>query len=162
TTEVPSERVMRFRVIPAVVDCTQRRVMLPGLVALAVKGVGAGGFAGVGAVALLGCTGVPRANPRTEVRADGEREWDARAAGVLGFGNVTVPGRLTMLHVVVKAPGGFGSPSSLAVPVRLAVAGSVIDWLLPALTVGGWFTATVIVTVALLVSTLSLAVNRST
>ena len=38
---------------------------------------------------------------------------------------VVVPGPLNCVHVVVKV-GGTGRPSSLAVPLRLAVAGSVI------------------------------------
>src|SRR2546426_1032902 len=50
--------------------------------------------------------------------------------------NVTVPGPLTLLHMMVSAPGGLGSPSSVAVPVRLAAFGSVIVWLAPALTTG--------------------------
>jgi hypothetical protein len=55
------------------------------------------------------------------------------------FPNVTVPGPLTILHVVVNAPGGFGSPSSVAVPFSAAVFGRVIVWSVPALTVGAWF-----------------------
>ncbi len=39
---------------------------------------------------------------------------------------VTVPGPLTWLQVVVTAPGGFGSPSSLTVPSSVAEAGKVI------------------------------------
>jgi hypothetical protein len=38
----------------------------------------------------------------------------------------TVPGPLTLDHVVVNVAGGFGNPSSVAVPLRLALAGSVI------------------------------------
>ena len=40
--------------------------------------------------------------------------------------NVTAPGPLTVLHVYVNAPGGFGRPSSVAEPLRLAAAGRVI------------------------------------
>ncbi len=39
--------------------------------------------------------------------------------------NVTVPGPLNFDHEVVSVP--LGSPSSLAVPFRLAADGSVID-----------------------------------
>src|SRR5690606_15975982 len=56
------------------------------------------------------------------------------------FPNVTVPGPLTFVHVVVIADGGFGRPSSVAVPLRFADAGNAIDWSDPALTTGGWFT----------------------
>ena len=41
--------------------------------------------------------------------------------------NVTVPGPLTLDQVVVSIAGGLGNPSSLAVPLRLADAGSVIE-----------------------------------
>src|SRR5437763_9294012 len=41
----------------------------------------------------------------------------------LAFANVTVPGPLTFVQVVVTTPGGFGSPSSVTVPFRLALAG---------------------------------------
>jgi hypothetical protein len=40
--------------------------------------------------------------------------------------NVTVPGPLTFDQVVVSIAGGLGNPSSVAVPLRLADAGSVI------------------------------------
>ena len=53
--------------------------------------------------------------------------------------NVTVPGPLTLLQLVVTAPGGLGRLSSLAVPARLALAGSVIVASLPAFTVGPIF-----------------------
>src|SRR5437016_3411201 len=52
---------------------------------------------------------------------------------------VTVPAPLVLLQVVVRVPEG--SPSSLAVPDRLAVAGRVMVWLLPAATTGAVFTA---------------------
>jgi hypothetical protein len=42
------------------------------------------------------------------------------------FPNVTVPGPLTLLHVVVSVAGGAGSPSSVAVPLSDALAGSVM------------------------------------
>ena len=40
------------------------------------------------------------------------------------FANVTVPGPLNLDQVVMRVP--FGKPSSVAVPERLALAGSVI------------------------------------
>jgi hypothetical protein len=52
--------------------------------------------------------------------------------------NVTVPGPLTFDHVVVNVAGGLGNPSSLAVPLRSALAGSVIVWSAPAFTTGSW------------------------
>ncbi|HEX2423009.1 MAG TPA: hypothetical protein VHN56_07680 [Actinomycetota bacterium] len=39
---------------------------------------------------------------------------------------MTAPGPLTSLQVVVTVPGGFGKPSSVTVPLRLALEGSVI------------------------------------
>ena len=42
------------------------------------------------------------------------------------FPNVTVPGPLTFVQLVVSVAGGFGKPSSVAVPLRVADAGSVI------------------------------------
>jgi hypothetical protein len=42
------------------------------------------------------------------------------------FPKVTVPGPLTVLHVVVTVDGGAGSPSSVAVPVSDAVPPRVI------------------------------------
>ena len=44
----------------------------------------------------------------------------------LALAKVTVPGPLTFLQVVVRAPGGFGSPSSEAVPASGAPFGRVI------------------------------------
>jgi len=44
----------------------------------------------------------------------------------LALPNVTVPGPLTFDHVVVRVPGGFGNPSSKAVPDRFALAGNVM------------------------------------
>src|SRR5436190_864254 len=55
------------------------------------------------------------------------------------FPNVTVPGPLNFVHAVVRVLP-VGRPSSLAVPVRLAVAGRVMARSAPALTVGAWFT----------------------
>ena len=37
--------------------------------------------------------------------------------------NVTVPGPLTLDQVIVKAPGGFGMPSSEAEPIKVAESG---------------------------------------
>src|SRR5512134_3484305 len=53
--------------------------------------------------------------------------------------NVTVPGPDTLLQPMVSACGGFGLPSSVAVPARLAPAGSAIVWFAPALAVGAAF-----------------------
>ena len=39
---------------------------------------------------------------------------------------VTVPGPDVLVHLVVTAPGGLGRPSSVTVPSRLALSGSVI------------------------------------
>src|SRR5512132_4587350 len=81
----------------------------------------------------------------------------------LALPKLTVPGPLTLLHVVVTAPGGLGRPSSVTVPSRLAALGSVIVSSAPALTTGAWFCGfTVIVTSSLALSALSLAVRRST
>ena len=44
----------------------------------------------------------------------------------LAFPKVAGPGPLTSLQVVVTVPGGFGRPSSVTVPLRLALEGSVI------------------------------------
>src|SRR6185436_15384047 len=55
---------------------------------------------------------------------------------VAALPKVTVPGPLTLLQVKVSAAGGLGSPSSEAVPARLAVFGRVIVWSIPAFTVG--------------------------
>jgi len=85
----------------------------------------------------------------------------------LGFPvQVPDPGPDTFDQASVSVPGGFGRPSSVALPARFADAGSVTDWFVPAPTTGGWFVApggfTVIVTSALVDSALSLAVRRST
>src|SRR4029079_7772899 len=81
------------------------------------------------------------------------------------FPNVTVPGPLNLLHVVVSTGGG-GKPSSLAVSLKLAVAGRVMVWSVPALTKGAWLTGdtglTVICTSSNEVSAPSPAVSRST
>jgi hypothetical protein len=45
-----------------------------------------------------------------------------------------------MLQVVVKIDGGFGRPSSLAVPMSVADAGNAIAVSGPALTTGAWLT----------------------
>jgi hypothetical protein len=52
-----------------------------------------------------------------------------------GAENVTAAGPEAMLHEWVRTPEGL--PSSAAVPVRLAVAGSVTVWLGRAVTTGG-------------------------
>ena len=53
----------------------------------------------------------------------------------------TAAGPLATLHVVVISPGGAGLPSSLALPVSVSVAGSVMSASAPALTIGGMFPA---------------------
>ena len=72
-----------------------------------------------------------------------EREVFAEGVGAgagvpaaLAFWNVTVPGPLPLLQVVVTAPGGLGSPSSVTVPSSVAPAGSVMVWSSPASTTG--------------------------
>ena len=40
----------------------------------------------------------------------------AVVTGLLALPNVTVPGPLSLLHVRVSVPGGFGNPSSVALP----------------------------------------------
>jgi hypothetical protein len=67
-----------------------------------------------------------------------------------------VPGPLTLVHVYVSAPGGFGIPSSVAEPFKLAL-GVPTVWSGPALTTGGLLT--VITTVSLPDKILSLAVS---
>ena len=54
--------------------------------------------------------------------------------------NVTVPGPLTFVQAVETAAGGFGSPSSVTAPLKLADPGSMIALSLPAFTKGAWFT----------------------
>ena len=66
-------------------------------------------------------------------------ENDAVVLSALGFANVTVPGPLTRLHVVDSCAGGDGSPSSVAVPASVVVAGSVMVRSAPALTDGARF-----------------------
>jgi hypothetical protein len=66
---------------------------------------------------------------------DPETEKLAVVLSKFGFPNVTVPGPLNFDHVFVNVLP-VGNPSSVAVPLRVAVAGSVIVWLDPALTVG--------------------------
>jgi hypothetical protein len=53
-------------------------------------------------------------------------ENEAVVLGAEALPKVTVPGPLTIVQVVVTAPGGFGKPSSVTVPLRLADAGNVI------------------------------------
>ena len=71
-----------------------------------------------------------------------------------GFTNVTVPGPLTLLQVYVNAPGGLGSPSSVAEPFKLTLGVDAVRSG-PALTTGGLFT--VITTVSAADKILSLA-----
>ena len=52
-------------------------------------------------------------------------ENDAVVDNELAFPNVVVPGPDTLDQVTVTAAGGFGNPSSEAVPDRAAVAGIV-------------------------------------
>ena len=52
---------------------------------------------------------------------------------------LTVPGPEYLVQVVVTVAGGFGRPSSLTVPFRLAAAGSVMVSLAPASTAGAVF-----------------------
>src|SRR4051812_16984013 len=79
---------------------------------------------------------------------------------------LTVPGPLTFDQVVVSVAGGFGSPSSLALPLNDAPAGRVTVWSNPALTVGGWLVGapglTVTVTSSVFQRTPSLPTSRST
>jgi hypothetical protein len=83
----------------------------------------------------------------------------AVVAGAEASANVTASGPLTVLHVYVNAPGGFGRPSSVAEPLKLALFGSVIVRSGPALTTGALLT--VITTLSVPVSALSLAVSLS-
>ncbi len=82
----------------------------------------------------------------------------------LALAKVTVPVPLTLDQVVVTLAGGLGSPSSVAVPTRLAVAGRVMVWSGPAFTTGALFVGaalTVTTTSSVDESALSLAVRRS-
>lgn len=45
-------------------------------------------------------------------------EKEAVVAGAAALPKVTVPGPFTLLHVTVTAPGGFGRPSSVTVPLE--------------------------------------------
>src|SRR5437867_2795946 len=79
----------------------------------------------------------------------------------LAFPNVTVPHPLNVDQVVVSVP--FGRPSSLAVPDKFALAGSVFVWFVSAFTTGVVFAAlTVIVTSDVDERAVSLAVSRKT
>src|SRR5437763_8104145 len=69
----------------------------------------------------------------------------AVVAGEFAFAKTTVPPAessrpLILLHVVVIALGGLGSPSSRALPASVAEVGKEIVWSGPAFTAGGWFT----------------------
>ena len=91
-------------------------------------------------------------------------ENDAVVDNADAFPNVTVPGPDTFDHVLVNVPGGFGSPSSDAVPDRDADDGNVTVLSVPAFTVGAWFTGglTVIWMSSDVDSTESETVKRST
>ena len=73
-----------------------------------------------------------------------------------GSTNVTVPGPVALVQVYVNAPGGFGSPSSVAEPFKIALGVGTV-WSGPALTTGALFT--VITTVSLPDKALSLTVS---
>jgi hypothetical protein len=87
----------------------------------------------------------------------------AVVASAFAFPNVTVPGPLNLLQVVVTLLP-TGNPSSVAVPDKLAPAGNVIVEPVPAFTFGAVFAAgfTTIVTLENADSTVSLAVSRNT
>jgi hypothetical protein len=74
-----------------------------------------------------------------------------------GLANVTVPGPLTSLQEYVNAPGGFGRPSSVAEPLKVAALGRVIVRSGPAFATGRLLTVTT--TVSLPDSALSFAVS---
>ncbi len=89
----------------------------------------------------------------------------AVVAFALAFAKVTVPGPLTADQVVVTVAGGFGNPSSVTVPLSVALAGKVMVWSNPAFTTGGWFTGTgltVTTTSSVADKALSFAVRRRT
>ena len=73
--------------------------------------------------------------------------------------NVTLPLPLTLLHVKVNAPGGFGSPSSVAEPLKVAMFGRVITWSGPAFTTGFLFTMTASVSLPESAPSLALSVS---
>src|SRR5437867_9072447 len=76
----------------------------------------------------------------------------------LALPNVTVPGPLTFVHVVVGV--AFGNPSSVTVPSRLAMfVGNVMVWSGPAFAVGA--VLAMITTSSLPDNWLSLAVSRN-
>ena len=52
---------------------------------------------------------------------------------------VTVPGPLTLIHPTVSNPGGMGKPSSLTMPLRIALARRLVVWSGPALADGERF-----------------------
>ena len=83
----------------------------------------------------------------------------AEVLGAAGLANVTVPGPVILLQEYVNAPGGFGSPSSVAEPLKLAPLGRVIVWSGPAFTTGRLLTVTT--TVSLPDSPPSFAVSLS-
>src|SRR5579872_4837767 len=62
----------------------------------------------------------------------------AFVVSAVGAENVTLPGPETTLQAYVNALGGAGSPSSLAVPLRVTPAFREVIWSGPALTVGAW------------------------
>jgi hypothetical protein len=83
-----------------------------------------------------------------------------------GSANVAVPGPLTSLQLTVTVPGGLGNPSSVMVPLNVALDGSVIVWSTPAFTAGTWLLVvdglTTTAMSSLLETALSLAVSRNT
>jgi len=85
----------------------------------------------------------------------------ALVSTALASAKVTVPGPDTFDQVVVTAPGGFGRPSSVTVPSRLAFEGRLTPWSGQAFTEGASLCGlTVMTTSSELVSAESLAVRR--
>src|SRR5262245_34750004 len=72
----------------------------------------------------------------------------ARVSTSATFSNVTVPGPLTLLHVVLTSAGGIGSPSSFTVASSIASAGNVIVWSTPASTSGAVLGGSTVIVVA--------------
>ena len=70
-------------------------------------------------------------------------ENDAVVTAADALPKLTVPGPEIFVHSKVSAPGGFGKPSSVAVPCSEAWAGSVMVRAGPALTTGAWLTISV-------------------
>ena len=78
---------------------------------------------------------------------------------------VTVPGPLTLDQVMVRLPGELGSPSSVALPFRVAAPDAMIVWSGPAFTTGAALVPlalfTVTVTLSAVLSAESLPVSWS-